>query len=127
MRRLTLCLPLPKETKGRTSRLRSVTPLLSALDRVAADDQLAAFSKSEEVEQAFCMRFAPTSPNQAPNLPSSLGTKTKPCALKALLAIARYRCPGRPRRQTFAAVDPKGLPLLSSGEIGRSLLQNRKH
>ena len=90
--------------------------LLSALDRVAGDAQLSAFSKSEEVEQRLlCVLLQRR--RASSELAEFLADENQAVRNEALLAIYDTDALDGPAGQTLIAVDPKGLPFYHQARL----------
>jgi len=90
--------------------------LLSALDRVAEDDQLTSFAKSEEVEQRLlCVLLLRR--RASPELGQFLEDDSETVREEAILAIYDTEAMDGPAGQKLLQVNPKGLPFYHQARL----------
>ncbi len=90
--------------------------LLSALDRVAADDQLSSFAKSEDVEQRLlCVLLLRR--RASPELAQFLEDQEDAVREEAILAIYDTDAMDGPAGQKLLSVDPEGLPFYHQARL----------
>jgi len=90
--------------------------LLSALDRVAKDDQLSEFSKSEEVEQRLlCVLLLRR--RASPDLAQFLDDANEAVREEAVLAIYDTDAMDGPAGQKLLLANPKGLPFYHQARL----------
>ena len=105
-----------QENQGKDFDVTIRHSLLSALDRVAGDAQLSAFSKSEEVEQRLlCVLLQRR--RASSELAEFLADPNLAVRNEALLAIYDTGALDGPAGQTLLAVDPKGLPFYHQARL----------